>query len=295
MSSAPPPRTVKELVLQSARWLEGRGVEEARLDAELLVASVLSRTRLGLWLVHDMPVDTALLDRARESIQRRGHGEPVAYILGEQEFHGHCFKVTRATLIPRPETEHLVDEALRLLPPRAEGVRPRVLDLGTGTGCIAVSLALARPDLEVTAVDLSPEALAVATGNAERLGARVRFEERDMFAYLGDARGFELVLSNPPYITSAERASLQREVRDWEPELALFSGEDPLRFHAAIAAHFATALQPGGHMLMELPALDVAGLQRAKELGTGCRVHVVNDLAGIPRVLVLSKESASGG
>ncbi len=295
MGSAIPPRTVKELVVSSARWLEGRGVEEARLDAELLVAAALQKSRLGLWLVHDMPVDGVVLDRAREAIQRRGRGEPVAYILGEQEFHGHCFKVTRATLIPRPETEHLVDEALSLLPARADGLRPQVVDLGTGTGCIAISLALARPDLEVTAVDISADALAVAAGNAERLGAGIHCVNQDMFAFLAGAGGFDLVLSNPPYITEGERASLQREVRDWEPELALMSGEDPLRFHARLAAHLVTALKPRGHALMELPALDGVGLQRAKELGTGFTTRCVNDLAGIPRVLVLSRNAASGG
>jgi release factor glutamine methyltransferase len=281
---------VKELVLTSARWLEGRGVEEARVDAELLVASALARDRLGLWLVHDMPVNEALLAQVRELMRRRGAGEPVAYILGEREFHGFAFRVTPATLIPRPETEHLVDEALALLPPVSEA-RPRVIDLGTGTGCIAIVLAARRKDLQVAAVDVSPEALAVAEHNARVHGVQVAFSHADMLEHLDRSESYDLVLSNPPYITSGERSGLQREVRDWEPAQALFSGEDALHFHAAIAARLPRVLNSGGHALLELPALDGAGLVRAKGLGAGhgLSARFVNDLAGLPRVLVLSK------
>lgn len=221
--------------------------KEARLEAQLILAHALGVTRV--WLIaHDTdPLTPAQIDACTALLQRRRNGEPVAHLLGEREFYGRPYRVTPATLIPRPETELLVEQALARLPSDAPA---RVLDLGTGTGCIALTLALERPLVQVTAVDASPEALTVARDNAQRLGAtNADFLESDWFAGLAAER-FDLIVSNPPYIAAADPHLAQGDVR-FEPRSALAAGpaglDDLRRIVAAAPAH----LKPGGWLLLE--------------------------------------------
>jgi HemK-like putative methylase len=203
------------MVRMARAFLERKGVEEARLEAELLVAHALHLTRLQLFMQLDRPITAAEIDSARDLLVRRGKREPVAYITGEREFYGRAFRVGHGALVPRPETELLVDRAREIARERtARGDPPRfAADLGTGTGCIAATLALEIDGLDVVAVDSSAAALAWARENVARLGARVELVEGEGFATLARitrerGRGFDLLLSNPPYVMESERASL---------------------------------------------------------------------------------------
>ncbi len=287
MSGADKVHTVKELVALASKWLGEHDSSNPRLDAEVLLAHLLRRNRLGLWLVHDMPVDESVLSAYRALLKRRQQGEPVAYILGRREFYGRDFAVSPACLIPRPETEHVVDAALERLRQRAsEGRRLRCLDLGTGSGCIAITLALECPGAEVVALDSSAAALEVSRANAQSLNANVDFHHGDMFAFLNGSGPWDLVVSNPPYITLNEAASLQRDVREHEPHAALFSGADALAFHERLLREALPQLVAGGALVLELPALDAEGLRRLHALAGAHPMRTLPDLAGIQRVLV---------
>ena len=217
-----------------------------------------------------------------ELLERRLRGEPVAYLLGEREFWGRRFAVDARVLIPRPESEHLVEIALALaLPPR-----PRIVDLGTGSGCLAVTLALELDGARVTAVDLSPAALAVAAANARRLGARVAFCGGDLAGSLR-LDTCDLLISNPPYVDPLDAPSLSPEVSAFEPHLALFAaGGD------AVIAHLlrqARALRPGAFALLEIGLGQLARVE-SRLPGSGLElVEARPDLAGIPRALLLRR------
>lgn len=287
--------TVLELVKAAAAHLASAGSEEARLDAELLLGRVLGKERLDLYVGYDMPV--ADEDRAayRELVRRRARGEPVAYILGIREFHGLEFQVDRRCLVPRPETEHLVDEAAAFLGGRPAAAGDRVADVGTGSGCIAVTLARRFPGTGFVATDRSAGALEVARANAGRLApaSAITFLEGDLVAPLRSLAPFVLILSNPPYIPESDRADLPRDVREHEPGMALFSGEDALGFHGRLLAEGWGLLGEGGAMILELPAghgREAADLVGRVRPGAGCRI--VRDLAGHDRVLVVRRPEA---
>lgn len=217
---------------------------EARLEARILACNALAVETVWL-LAHDTDPLTEDQSTAFDVLlDRRLAGEPVAYILGEREFYGRPFRVTPATLIPRPETEHLVEAALKHGPAAAS-----VLDIGTGSGCIAVTLKLERPDWQVTAVDLSLEALAIARSNADRLGANIEFLHSDLFAAL-DGCIFDLVVSNPPYVAEADPHMAQGDVRH-EPRSALTSGADGLDAIRDIVKRAPAHLADGGWLLLE--------------------------------------------
>jgi release factor glutamine methyltransferase len=221
VASAAP--TLLDILRLSTTYLGEHGSSSARLDAELLCAQALGLGRLDLYLQFDRPLDDAELTAIRELVRRRGKGEPVAYITGTREFYGRAFTVTADVLIPRPDTESIVERALAALL-AAGGRGLRVADLGTGSGCIAISLAAERPDVEVFATDISGAALDVARANAERLGASVTFVES---SWADSLEGhFDLVVSNPPYVTTAELEAVDRDVRDFEPRGALLGGDD---------------------------------------------------------------------
>jgi len=324
-----PPRSAREALDRGRIFLESKGVEEFRLDAELLVAHALRLDRLGLFLQLERPIAEAEITEARELLVRRGKGEPVAYLTGEREFFGRPFKVGAGCLIPRPESEHLIDEARRwwlertgrsaaqrdeLLeanrlramqgdesaheaapeeeqPTRAAG--PTVLDIGTGSGCLAVTLALELEGASVRAVDRSNAALKWARINAEELGAGVELHELDALEYLSKQppSSLDLVVSNPPYVDTADSASLAREVRDFEPAEALFAPAGDVDFWIReLLQRVPALLRPGGLLLIELGA-DQG--ERALELGRAsappnATVRLIDDLAGIPRVLALT-------
>ncbi len=291
MAAATPPdggHTVLSVLKGAAGWLQARGVEAPRRSAELLLGHVLGLERLQLYLQHDRPLSADDRDRLRGLVARRGRGEPVAYLLGEWSFRGLDLAVGPAVLVPRPETEELVGLALDALPAATAGTAGlRVLDLGTGSGAIAVALACARPDLAVTATDVSAPALAVAAANAARHGVedRLILQEGSWWAPLRDAPPFDLVVSNPPYVDPARPELLDPAVAAHEPGLALFAeAGDPLSSYRAILMGLERGLRPGGVLLVEAgvdtaaPAADL--LARAPFLAD---VALLADLQGVAR------------
>lgn len=237
---ARPPRS-------AAAWLAGSGLPLA--EARLLLARAMGTTREALIASPATPVEPDAAARFAGWVARRRRGEPIAYLVGEREFYGHGFAVTPAVLVPRPETELLVDIALQALREMPNGAPRRVLDLGTGSGCVAISIALAAPaGVEVVAVDRSPEALAVAAGNAERLGARVSFVESDWFAGLPAEHPFDLIVANPPYIAAGDPHLL---ALTHEPELALVAGPRGLDALRTIVAEAPRYLVAGGRLAVE--------------------------------------------
>ncbi|MDO3377662.1 peptide chain release factor N(5)-glutamine methyltransferase [Geoalkalibacter halelectricus] len=239
--------TVLRVLEWTAGYFRERGIESARLDADLLLAKTLGVDRVGLYLRYDQPLNPEELNSFRAWVARRARHEPLAYILGEVEFWSLAFGLTPDVLIPRPDTEVLVEEALARGP---EGAR--VLDVGTGSGAIAVCLAVERPTWQVTALDVSPAALAVAQDNARRhqVAERMRFLQGDL-ARLPDEK-FDLIVANPPYIPSADLAGLMPDVRDYEPHLALDGGPDGLAAYRALAAQAPRCLSPEGRLLVEI-------------------------------------------
>lgn len=292
MSAAPPVWTIKALLDWTGEYLAKKSVDgrTAKVEARLLLARVLKCKPIDLLVRYDEEPAEADRTAFREFIRRRVDGWPVAYLLGEREFFLLPFEVTPAVLIPRPETETLVAEAVSLL---KKLPAPAVLDLCTGSGCIAVSLAHGAKTARVTATDVSPDALDVAGRNAARNGVadRVEFRAGDLFAALPPGAAFDLVATNPPYVTQAELAGLQPEVRDHEPRLALDGGPDGLAFYRRIAAGVEAVLKPGGWLLAEIGATQneaVTGLFAGRpELEV---VKTLKDAAGLPRVVVARRK-----
>ncbi|MCC7374394.1 MAG: peptide chain release factor N(5)-glutamine methyltransferase [Verrucomicrobiales bacterium] len=251
-----------DVIQRSATFLGERGVESPRLQVELILAHLLKLPRLKLYLEFDRVLDDPQLAVAREAIRRRGQRVPLQHILGGTSFCGHEFEVGPEALIPRPETELLAEWAWTWLSQR-EGPA-EVLDWGTGTGCLALTIALHAPRARVTALDLSPAALALSRRNAEKLGLagdRITFLLSDGCAALPDGQAFDLVVSNPPYIPSGEIAQLDPEVRDHDPIQALDGGGDGLSFYRRLAEELRPRLRPGGRLAMEFgdgqaPAID---------------------------------------
>lgn len=280
---------VTELLKTTTTWFKDRGIESARLDAELLLAETLKLGRMQLYTSFDRPVDPTELDAFRALVRRRGKHEPVAYILGEREFYGRPFAVDPRVLIPRPDTEVLVDEVLLRLASDTEGV---VLDYGTGSGAIALTLAAERPGLKLLALDVSPDALAVARANAEslELAERVGFVRSDGFErvpprFAGQLRA---LVANPPYIDPADKASLMPDVREHEPGLALFS-EDPLAHYRRIAEAAAHWLAPGGLVALEVGQGQAPAVAALLADGGLVKPAVREDLGGVERVVLASR------
>ena len=275
-------------MLQRARdFLARKQVPESRLAAELLVAHALGFGRLRLFLELDRPVTAEEIERARALLVRRGQREPVAYITGQREFYGRPFHVTREVLIPRPETELLVDRARELAAVRADP-NPAIGDFGTGSGCIAITMALEIPGAHVSAVESSAPALECATANARRLGASVRFVAGDSPGALcqgdGAPAALDFLMANPPYVTPEESADLAPEVRDFEPPEALFApaGRPHYWLERLLGEGFAL-LRPGGFLLVELGHRQAdAARDLARERGLAARVHP--DAGGVGRV-----------
>jgi len=280
-----PPGTAGEMLRMAREFLARKELDEARLEAELLVAHALGLDRLGLFLQLDRPVTPEEVDAARDLLVRRGRREPVAYIVGRREFYGRDFEVGPGVLVPRPETELLVDLAREEAAARPAGAPLAVFDLGTGSGCIAITLALELEAAEVTAADLSEEAVRRARANAERLGARIEVVAGDGLEALGLRGPVDLLVSNPPYVTREEHDSLAPEVRDHEPELALCApAGDPDHWVRRLVQAALEALRPGGVLLVELGAEQG---ERALALArdAGLEADLIADLARIPRVL----------
>ena len=279
-----PPRTVREVVGRGRDFLSRKGVESARLEAELLVAHALATDRLHLFLELDRPVAPGEIDRARDLLVRRGRGEPCAYLTGRREFYGRDFEVGPGVLIPRPETEGLVDRARECL---AGCDAPRVLDVGTGSGCLAITLALELPGARVIATDASERALEYARRNAERLDAQVDLLRGDFLAPLPDLERFDLIVCNPPYVDASDAAGLAPEVRAHEPPEALFAPAGDPDHWVRRLVEAREVLTPRGVLLVELGHDQAVRLRPwLVEEGLAFRIHP--DLAGIERVLEVS-------
>jgi release factor glutamine methyltransferase len=268
-----------------AQDFAARGIESARLDADLLVGHVLRLDRVGVFLALERELTDDELARLRALVTRRRASEPIAYLVGKKEFFGRVYVVSPAVLVPRPDTETLVERALALLPMDSDA---HVLDLCTGSGAIAIALAAERPSLRVDATDLSSEALAIARENvaAHSLGDRVTLFDGDLFAALPEPRRYALVCANPPYIAERDARSLPPDVIAHEPHLALFGGADGLDVVRRILAEAPAWLDPGGTLLVELGAgQGDAAVALARRDGAYAQVGTRADLAGIARVL----------
>ena len=268
--------TVRTALLQGQRLLEDANISDARLTAEVLLMRATSHDRAWLYAhSNDELIELWWIHYGRY-LHQRMKGEPTQYVTGRQEFYGREFRVSPDVLIPRPETEHLVEAAL------TRNVET-ILDMGTGSGAVAITLAL-ETKARVMATDVSLAALSAAQINSRTLNASVEFIACDLGAALPDS-AFDLVVSNPPYIPGRDRASLQPEVRDYEPALALFGGEDGLAVYRRLIPEAARLLRPGGSLMMELG--DSVAVREM--CASWVDVEIVNDLAGIPRVLIARK------
>ena len=269
--------TVLETIDGGTRYLEKRGIEDARRNMQMLVARRLGCTRMDLYLRFDQPVEESDLIPLRETLKKRGEGFPLQHLLGTVWFHKHEFKTDARALIPRPETEELAEWILKWELPKNQ----QVLDMGCGSGVLGLTLAAARPDWDITLVDVSPDALALARENGEALNAiNTSFVESDLFTALGS--GFDGIVANLPYIPEAERSTLAREVMH-DPALALFSGPDGLDLIRRFVPEAFHRLNSGGWLVMEI------GHDQASQVGEILRasgftdIEVKTDLSGVAR------------
>ncbi len=277
--------TVQRVLAWATDDLRARGGETPRLEAELLLAMVLKMDRIGLVLQHDRPLSKEELAAYRAMHVRRRSGEPVAYLRGEREFYGRPFLVDRRVLVPRPETELLVEVGLERT--RHLSLALRALDLCTGSGCVVINIARERPTVVVLGTDLSSEALEVARLNAQRLGAlpAVAFRRSDLFDDLGGAASFDLVTANPPYIAESERGTLDRGIVDFEPHVALFGGSSGFDVIDRIVDGAPSVLAVGGVLAMEVGAGQAEGTaSRMAERGFS-EVEVRRDYGGVDRIV----------
>ena len=269
--------TVQTALLQAARLLEEGGIAVPRLTAEVLLAHALRHDRAYLFAHPEQELSDIEWLHYGRYLHARMQGKPTQYITGRQEFYGREFRVTPDVLIPRPETEHVVETALRLAPPA-----PRILDVGCGSGILAVTLRLETGG-RAWATDISAAAIRVAVQNAQKLAATVGFVNCDLMSAVAD-RSMDLIVSNPPYVPLGDQAGLQAEVRDWEPHAALFAGPTGLEIYTRLIRDAERVLRPGGWLTVELGfhthervAAMLSDVWEAAE--------TVPDLAGIPRVL----------
>jgi release factor glutamine methyltransferase len=278
--------TVRRLLEWTEDFLRKKGVEGPRLEAQILLAHALGCQKIELYVRHDEEPAEDKRTFFREMIRKRADGMPVAYLVGYREFYSLPFTISPAVLIPRPETETLVMQALGIMRSMES---PQVLDLGTGSGCIAITLAKQHKSVRVTAVDVSAAALELASANAKRHGIadRVTFLEGDL---LGPVNGhtYDMIVSNPPYIADAEFATLDRGVREFEPRSALAGGPDGLTFYRRIATEAAGHLSPGGTVMVEIGATQGPAVRELFEthIGPG---KVLPDSAGRPRVVTAKR------
>ncbi|MBC7793308.1 MAG: peptide chain release factor N(5)-glutamine methyltransferase [Clostridia bacterium] len=287
--SAPEIWTIERILKVTQEYFASKRIESARLDAELLLVHVIKVPRITLYTNFDRPLQQAEVDAYRALVKRRGNHEPVAYIMGVREFYGRSYEVTRDVLVPRPETEHLVDAVLEWV--RKNGIdSPRIIDVGTGSGAIAVTLASELPEASVTAVDISEAALAVARGNAAALSASVEFITSDLLAGVASQQQYDVIVANLPYIGENERASLPAAVRDHEPAVALFSGADGLDAIRRLAREAIPSLATSGLLALEIGCGQSAILRNGLPKLGWKGVTVRADLAGHARVLMATND-----
>ena len=272
--------TILKILTWTREYLASKGVENARLEAEWLLCAVTGLDRVGLYLNFEKPLNESELDAYRSLVTRRARREPLQHLLGTQEFYGLEFEVSPDVLIPRHDTEILVAEALTRVPAARS-----VLDIGTGSGCIAITLAGLLPDARVTASDISAAALEVARRNAKRNGVTIEFLHGSLLEPV-IGRRFDLIISNPPYIPTADIAGLEPEVRDGDPHAALDGGADGLDFYRTLIPGAAVHLYPAGWLLLEVGIGQARGVaQLFREAGGYGDSCITPDPGGIERVV----------
>lgn len=279
--------TVLEIIRRSSEFLEKKGVESPRLNIELLLAHALNMPRLKLYLNFDRVLNEAELNTVREMVKRRAVREPLQHITGSTSFCGLEMKCSRTALVPRPETELLAERAWQFLL-TLNSPLSTALDLGTGTGCIAIAIAKKATGVTVHAVDISAEALALARENtaANQVSDRIIFHEGDAFAALPRESKFDLIVSNPPYIAAEEIATLSPEVRDFDPRLALDGGADGLDFYRRLATDAGAFLKPGGKLMLEFGDGQETALSKLFFDEKWIVEEIVADYSSRPRILI---------
>lgn len=307
--------TVIEVIQRSTEFLARKGVESPRLQAELLLGHLLHMPRMKLYLGFERVLTPAETEDFREMIRRRGAREPLQHIVGSTSFCGLEMAVNRHVLIPRPETELLAESAWTFLnqrsggggagpsepgpsargdervPSTPAGAEPQVLDFGTGSGCLAIAVAVKVPGARVTALDVSREALELARANADRHGVagRIEFVQGDSLASVAAGACFDLVVSNPPYIPTAEIATLEPEVRDFDPRVALDGGADGLDYYRRLAVEAGSRLAAGGRMMLEVGDGQAETVSAIVSEQKWVVERVVEDYTQRPRILICAR------
>ncbi len=285
--------TVGAVLREGVQKLERANVPSAPLNAELLLMHALGRDRTFLYAHPESLVDSAQLEKFDSLIKKRAAGTPTQYLTGHQEFWGMDFEVTPDVLIPRPETEHLIEVAVARIGESRRNNPLRIADVGTGSGCIAVALAKEFPNANIFATDISSAALKIAKRNAVRhnFADRITFRECNLLEAIPQQPPLNIIVSNPPYVARKDAATLPIDVREHEPELALFAGEDGMEIYPRLIAQAKTHLAQGGLLVLELGAGLFEPVSDLLEARSGWfRVSATEDLAGIPRVIASIKE-----
>jgi release factor glutamine methyltransferase len=294
--------TIAGILKRASEQLRAAAVASDILDAQSLLAHALGRDRTYLIINFNEQLSDEIITRYESLITRRAAGEPLQYITGHQEFFGLEFEVTPAALIPRPETELIIEETIRLVQQRIvthPAWQLLIVDVGTGSGCIAVTLARELENVcaetKIIATDISPAALAVALRNATRhgLSGRIEFCEMNLLDDFPAEALADFIISNPPYVAANELPSLQREVRDWEPRLALTDFADGLSFYRRLLSDAPARLRPGGYLICEIGYGQAEAISSLVDETVWSEARLLADLQSIPRTLVVRKKSAT--
>lgn len=281
--------TIAEAIAEGARLLREAGVDEDRRTASALLGHALYVDRAQLIIRSNEEIDQSRFEEFSDFIHRRAAGEPLQHITGRQEFYGLDFAVNRDVLIPRPETEFLVERVIAL---SRNLSAPLIVDVGTGSGCIAVALALNIADARIIATDISPAAIEAARLNARRhkVEEKIEFLEGDLLAPLAGREGaIDILASNPPYVPLSRPDMVQREVRDWEPEVALFGGEEGIDFYGRLLRESLPFVKTGGWLVCEIGYNQLEAISEMIDPRAWNLVEVTEDLRGIPRTLTIKK------
>jgi release factor glutamine methyltransferase len=282
-----PSATIAETLKRASQYLREASVPNDLLDAQTLLAEALGRDRTYLIINFNKPLSHEERIKYQTLIERRASGEPLQYITGHQEFFGLEFEVTHDVLIPRPETEIIIEVTIGITQ-QADLKRPLIVDAGTGSGCLAVTLAREIEGLRAIATDISTAALQVAKRNAARHGmiSRIDFIAADLFDAFAEIPFADIIISNPPYVSRQELPTLQREVRDWEPRVALTDFDDGLTFYRRLLKDAPARLKPGGHLICEMGYTQSDAITAMIDPAFWSEPRILKDLQGIPRTIV---------